>query len=425
MKRAIVIVLDGCGAGAAPDAPAFGDLHGPSTIRHVWEAAGGFSAPNLASFGFLAACGVGEPPRPSGGEGAGSKGSAAPADQSAAGKIHPGYGDGVGNSKLAYGRLRPLSQGGKDSVVGHWEMMGIVLERRFPTYPDGFPIPLVRAFEKAIGRQTLGNRAASGTQIISDLGAQHMMTGCPILYTSADSVFQIACHENIVPVEKLYEWCGIARELCVEPNGVERVIARPFVGDAENGFTRTGKRRDFVIPAPKNLCDEIGDVYGIGVVPELFTGCGFRETKRTQSNNEHAQAIMEALDSDARFIFANFEDTDMLYGHRNDAKGFAKCLEEFDRTLGSIIDRLRPDDLLVLTADHGNDPTDESTDHTRECAPITLYRAVQPPNFRLQNGSAPAEARAEGLGDIDGFSAVGATVADHLGIVWHVGQALP
>ena len=204
MKRAIVIVLDGCGAGEAPDAEAFGDLDHPSTIKHVWEASGGFNAPNLAAFGYLAACGV-------------------EVEKATEGR---------------YGRLRELSQG-KDSVTGHWEMMGVLTEKPFPTYPDGFPIPLVKEFERRIGTQTLGNRAASGTQIIQDLGRLHVDTGFPILYTSADSVFQLAAHEEVVPVEKLYEWCRIAREICVEPDNVQRVIARPFVGDKATGFNRT------------------------------------------------------------------------------------------------------------------------------------------------------------------------------------------
>jgi phosphopentomutase len=374
VKRAIVIVLDGCGAGEAPDAAAFGDLDHPSTIKHVWERAGGFNAPNLARFGYLAACGV-------------------EIDKAVDGR---------------YGRLRELSQG-KDSVTGHWEMMGILTERAFPTYPDGFPIPLVKLFEKRIGTQTLGNRAASGTKIIEDLGPLHVETGFPILYTSADSVFQLAAHEEVVSPDKLYEWCRIAREICVEPNNVQRVIARPFLGDKLNGFKRTEHRKDFPLTPPANLVDEIGDVYGIGVVPELFSGRGFRATKRTQNNAEHQRAMPDALSSGARFIFANFEDFDMLYGHRNDPVGFAKALEIFDAYLGDLVRSLGEDDLLILTADHGNDPTSASTDHSREYVPVSLIgRSVQP-------GS---------VGDVDGMTAIGATVAKHLGVSWKVGKAL-
>lgn len=374
MKRAIVIVLDGCGAGEAPDAEAFGDFDHPSTIRHVWDTSGGFDAPNLAACGFLTAGGV------------------------------PGLDPGNGR----YGRLRELSQG-KDSVTGHWEMMGIVTETPFPTYPNGFPPDLVAEFERRIGTKTLGNKAASGTQIIAELGAKHMETGYPILYTSADSVFQVACHEEIVPIGRLYEMCQIGRDVCVAPNNVQRVIARPFVGTQEKGFTRTERRKDFPLEAPPNLLDMIGDTAGVGVVPELFGGRGFRQGERTQSNVEHAKALNAALESDARFIFANFEDFDMLYGHRNDPKGFAGAFVAFDQILGDLLTKLKSDDILLLTADHGNDPTTASTDHSREYVPVVLI------------GSGIS---AMPLGDIDGMTAIGATVAAHLGIDWSPGHSL-
>lgn len=370
-KRAIVIVLDGCGAGEAPDAAAFGDLDHPSTLRHVWDAVGGFSAPTLERVGFLAAGGIGDAP---------------------AGR---------------YGRLRELSQG-KDSVTGHWEMMGAVTTEPFPTYPDGFPIALIKSFEQQIGTQTIGNCAASGTEIIARLGELHMDSGFPIVYTSADSVFQIACHEDIVPLEKLYDYCRIARILCVKPNNVQRVIARPFEGKP-GAFTRTERRKDFPWPAPPNLVDKIGDVFGIGVVPELFDGRGFRTVQRTQNNSEHEKMLAQALDSDARFIFANFEDFDMLYGHRNDPAGFAGALERFDVTLANLLDQLLPGDLLILTADHGNDPTTASTDHSREYVPVVLCGAdVSPANLQ----------------DTEGMAAVGATVAKHLGVEWNEGKPL-
>lgn len=379
MKRAILIVLDGCGAGEAPDSPAFGDSDHPATIKHVWEHVGGFSAPNLAACGFLDSCGI-----PS-------------ADQ----PIRP-------SAHRKWGRLRELSQG-KDSVTGHWEMMGIVTAKPFPTYPDGFPIPLVKEFERRIGTQTLGNKPASGTQIIQELGPTHVDTGFPILYTSADSVFQLAAHEEVVQPDKLYEWCRIAREICVEPDNVQRVIARPFVGDKSGGFKRTEHRKDFPLPAPPNLVDEVGDVYGIGVVPELFGGRGFRVVERTQNNTQHEKAMEAALASDTRFIFANFEDFDMLYGHRNDPVGFAKALEQFDGYLGTLLARLTTEDLLLLSADHGNDPTSASTDHSREYVPICLI------------GS---EVEAGPVGDVDGMSAIGATIASHLGIQWKQGIQL-
>lgn len=379
MRRAIVIVLDGCGAGAAPDAADFNDSHGPDTLTHVWKKAGPIDAPHLLAAGFFG------PAR----------------------KV-PLAADPM---SYRYARLKPLSKGGKDSVTGHWEMMGIVLDRPFPTYPNGFPIPLVKEFERRIGTQTIGNRPASGTQIIAELGGLHVDTGFPILYTSADSVFQIACHEGVVPIETLYDWCEIARELCVPPNGVQRVIARPFVGTEKDGFARTERRRDYPASPPKNLVDTIGGVRGIGVVPELFGGRGFLPGRRTQSNPEHAVALTEALSqADSRFIFANFEDTDMLYGHRSDPDGFARCLERFDQTWSDLLSRIGPDDLVILTADHGNDPTDVSTDHTREYVPCSVATL--------------GAAGFQDLGDVDGFESVGATVAKWLGVPFETGTEL-
>lgn len=374
-----MIVLDGCGAGAAPDAAEFGDYDGPSTVKHVWERAGGIDAPALIAAGFFAACGINaEGPRA---EGQGPR----------------------------FGRLRPLGCG-KDSVTGHWEMMGALVETPFPTYPNGFPPSLVRAFEKKIGRQTIGNVAASGTAIIEDLGPLHQETGMPIVYTSADSVFQIACHEEVVPVEELYSMCKAARSLLVEPDNVQRVIARPFLG-SPGAYRRTERRRDFPLSPPTNLVDAVGDVYGIGVVPELFDGRGFVQTRRTQNNSEHWASLNEAMSSGSRFVFANFEDFDMLYGHRNDPLGFAKCFEEFDRSFTEFRRALGPEDLLILTADHGNDPTDASTDHSREYVPAAL----------IGPGCDAAD-----LGDVDGLASIGATVACHLGLTWETshGQVL-
>ncbi|MEQ1933472.1 MAG: phosphopentomutase [Fimbriimonadaceae bacterium] len=380
MKRAIVIVLDGVGAGEAPDSAEFGDADHPSTLKHVWDHVGGVNAPTLQGLGMFAAGGINAEPRLEG-------------------------------WSTRFGRLRELSQGGKDSVTGHWEMMGVVASERFATYPEGFPSELVQSFEARIGTRTLGNKAASGTAVIAELGEEHMKSGHPILYTSADSVFQVAAHEKIIQIERLYEICEIGREL----SDVQRVIARPFIGDPVSGFTRTERRRDFPLAPPDNLVDlvatKLGPVYGVGVVPELFAGRGFKSVKRTQSNSEHEGAMHTALDSDAAFIFANFEDFDMLYGHRNDPVGFAKCLEEFDETLNGILDRLKDDDLLIITADHGNDPTSASTDHSREYVPVVVCQ-------RASVGSAT------NLGDTDGMAAVGATVARHLGLEWAHGIAL-
>lgn len=373
-KRAIVIVLDGCGAGVAPDAAEFGDKHEPSTLKSVFDSVGGFEAPVLQAFGFLECANIAKSAR-----------------------------DRPLEGRREFGRLKPLSKGGKDSVTGHWEMMGIALDEPFPTYPNGFPIALIKEFEERTGRQTIGNRPASGTQIIAELGELHMESGCPIVYTSADSVFQIACHEEVVPIGELYSMCRIAREICVKPNNLQRVIARPFVGNAKDGFTRTDGRKDYPLEPPKNDVDQIGDVLGIGVVPELFGGRGFRQVNRTQNNAEHFVMLKDALESDARFIFANFEDFDMRYGHRNDPKGFAGCLVEFDGMLAEIFPKLRSDDLFILTADHGNDPTDPSTDHTREFVPFTCYCPGQPDDCVANK-------------DRDGFAAVGQAVKKWLGI---------
>jgi phosphopentomutase len=342
MKRAIVIVLDGCGSGATPDAELFKDTQRDNTLLNVWNTAGSIHAPNLIGTGYFAGAGV---------------------------PVQPGL-DGF---SVEYGKMLPLSMG-KDSVTGHWEMMGIVTEIAFPTYPNGFPADLVATFEAKIGRKVLGNKAASGTAIIAELGEEHLRTGSPILYTSADSVFQIACNESIVPIDQLYEFCRIAREVCVEPNNVQRVIARPFEGTNASNFRRTERRKDFPLDPEHNLIDDIGNVFGIGVIPELFDGRGFRPVKRTQANAEHAVMLQQALQSDAQFIFANFEDTDMLFGHRNDPVGFAKCLEEFDGVLAEVLSQMNDDDLLILTADHGNDPTSASTDHSREYSPLSVVK---------------------------------------------------
>jgi phosphopentomutase len=377
VKRAIVIVLDGCGAGEAPDASLFNDHDNPSTLKHVWEQAGPVNAPNLIGAGYFSAGGIMT-------------------------RV------GLEGFEVRYGRLQELSMGGKDSVTGHWELMGAITTEPFPTYPNGFPEDLIAAFQTQIGTKTLGNRAASGTQVIAELGDEHLRTGFPIVYTSADSVFQIACHEDLFPISRLYDICKVARKLCSAPNNVQRVIARPFSGTSPN-FTRTERRKDFPLTPPPNLVDQIGDVLGIGVVPELFDGRGFRAVRRTQSNQEHAVALYEALGTDARFIFANFEDTDMKFGHRNDVAGFARCLEEFDLTLGKLLSKLTEDDLLILTADHGNDPTTPSTDHSREFVPVSLVRRGQ--------GTHP-------LGDTPGMNSIGKSVAEHIGVTWSGGLDL-
>ncbi|MEO7453889.1 MAG: phosphopentomutase [Fimbriimonadales bacterium] len=378
--RVIVLVLDGCGAGAAPDAADFNDFaeNEGHTLANVWKSAGTINAPNLIELGYFAGAGVGPPP-------------------------------GV----AAYGRLREVGIG-KDTVTGHWEMMGIHVAEAFPTYPDGFPIQLIKQYERAIGMQTIGNEAASGTEIIARLGPTHVETGCPIVYTSADSVFQVACHEEIVPIEKLYEICLVARAILVPPNGVGRVIARPFTGSETAGFARTERRKDFPLDPLRNLVDSIaevvGPVYGIGVIPEVFVHRGFKEVRRTQENAEHYEMLKDAMASDASFIWANFEDFDMLYGHRNDPIGFARCLEAFDLYLGNIRSAMRDTDLLIVTADHGNDPTTPSTDHSREYVPVSLWHKGMTESIDL--------------GDREGLWCIGATVASALGVSFERGEAL-
>lgn len=347
--RVFLLVMDGCGAGTAPDAAEFGDFGDNlgDTLVHTARAVGGLKIPTLRSLGLGNALDLaGAPP--------------------------------VEKPIGSYGRLQETSRGGKDTVTGHWEMMGISVDERFPTYPNGFPAEVIADFERAIGRKTLGNKASSGTTILQELGEQHMASGSPIVYTSADSVFQIACHESVIPPAELYEICLKARQLLQGEHGVQRVIARPFEGKTRDDFRRTERRKDFPITPPANVIDSLytSGVFtaGVGVIPEVFGGRGFVYAERTQSNPDHHKATMRlAQEHEKGFIFVNFEDFDMLYGHRNDAPGFAACLEEFDGFVAELMSVMRETDLLLITADHGNDPTTPSTDHAREYAPLLLY----------------------------------------------------
>jgi phosphopentomutase len=269
---------------------------------------------------------------------------------------------------------------GKDSVTGHWELMGLVLDRPFPTFPDGFPADVMREFERRIGRGTIGNKAASGTAVIDELGPEHLRTGRPIVYTSADSVFQIAAHEEVIPVDELYRICGIAFDLVAKGLGVGRVIARPFVGTAGN-FNRTANRRDFSLtPFAPTLLDRLEGaahaVVAIGKIDDLFAGRGISEAVHTRSD-EHGMDEVEAAMGrvPAGLIFTNLVDFDTVYGHRNDPEGYAANMERFDARLARLLPQLRPDDLLVITADHGNDPCTPSTDHSREHVPVLLFGA--------------------------------------------------
>lgn len=339
MSRAFVCVLDGVGAGELPDAAAFGDA-GANTLLHTLQHTQ-VSLPNLGALGLGEAV---------------------------------GYPLGEARADATFGRLLE-SAAGKDTTTGHWEMMGLVLEHAFPTYRHGFPPEVVEPFESAIGRRVLGNKPASGTGIIDELGAEHMATGRPILYTSADSVFQLACHEEIVPVAQLYDWCLAARGLLTGRHGVGRVIARPFVG-GPGAFERTRNRRDFSLPPPGptylDLLAERGvPVVGVGKIGEIFTMRGIGESHHMESNGDGLRQSLSLLRRlDDGFLYTNLVDFDMIWGHRNDVEGFAAGLAEVDSFVPELVAALGPDDLLIFCADHGVDPTTEGYDHTREYSPL-------------------------------------------------------
>src|SRR5437870_8682376 len=343
--RAIVIVLDSVGIGELPDASAYGD-EGSNTLGNIAKQIP-LKIPTLRSLGLDRLVDL-----------------SLPAEARSA-KAGP---------KAARGKMAEASAG-KDSVTGHWEMMGIVLDRAFPTFPKGFSPDIISEFSRLTGRGVLGNKAASGTTIIDELGPEHMETGALIVYTSADSVFQIAAHEDVVPVPELYRACEIAYKIVGEGLGVGRVIARPFVG-APGHFTRTANRRDYALqPSGDTLLDRVKaaslPVVAIGKIEDLFAGRGVTKAIHTKSDDDgmdHVEREMGAVDRG--FIFTNLVDFDTLYGHRNDVEGYARNLERFDARLAAILPRLRADDLLLVTADHGNDPTTPSTDHAREYVPL-------------------------------------------------------
>ena len=348
--RVILIVLDSVGCGELPDARDYGDT-GSDTLGNIARRIP-LQAPHLRRLGLARVSNVNranEEPDPIG----------------------------------AFGRMAEASPG-KDSVTGHWELMGLVLERPFPVFPHGFPRELIDEFERRIGRGTLANKAASGTTIIEELGAEQMRTGKPIVYTSADSVFQIAAHEDVVPVEDLYRWCEIAFELAGLGLGVGRVIARPFVGSA-GAFKRTSNRRDFALtPFAPTLLDRLKEaglpVVAIGKIEDLFAGRGITAATHTASDDQGMDEVLQAMATTPRgLIFANLVDFDTQYGHRNDVAGYAANLERVDARLGELLPQLGPRDVVVVTADHGNDPTTPSTDHAREYVPIFVAgRSVRP-----------------------------------------------
>ncbi len=373
VTRAIVVVLDSVGVGELPDASAYGD-QGSNTLGNI-SAHVHLHVPTLHALGLTRIVDLRHyTPSPT--------------------------------SLAAFGRMREASPG-KDSVTGHWEMMGIVLARAFPTFPNGFPAEVITEFERRIGRTTLGNLVGSGTEIMDRLGSEHLRTGAPIVYTSADSVFQILAHEDVIPIEEQYRICRIAYEQVVEGMGVGRVIARPFVG-APGQFRRTANRHDFAAPPNGDtLLDRLSaagtPVHAIGKIQDLFAGRGIGTAVHTASDDEGMDAVEQAVAGVERgLIFANLVDFDTVYGHRNDIEGYARNLERFDSRLSELLPQLRPDDLLVVTADHGNDPTTPSTDHSREHVPLLVLGA----------GTRPGAA----LGDRGTFADLAQTLAELFGV---------
>jgi phosphopentomutase len=372
LRRAAIIVLDGVGMGEAPDADQYGDA-GSNTLGNLARAVGGLDLPNLSSAGLgniAALSGVRR----------------------------------TTESRAAWGLLVPRSAG-KDSTTGHWEIAGVHLARPFPTYPRGFPHDLLDAFAARTGRGVIGNVVASGTEVLDRFGAEHEASGKWIVYTSADSVFQVAAHEALVPLPELYRACETARQMLVAPHDLARVIARPFVGHA-GAYRRTANRRDFSIEPPgETLLDALAaagiDRHGVGKVDDLFAGRSLR-AEHTSSNADGIVRIHKWLrDAESGFLLANLVDFDQLYGHRNDVEGFYTALREFDAALPSLLSALREDDLLFITADHGNDPTTPSTDHARECVPVLAFGST---------------VRPVSVGRRDTFSDLGATVAAWFGV---------
>lgn len=376
-RRVILIVLDSVGCGDAPDAAAYGDA-GSNTLANTARAVGGLRLPYLGRLGLGHVTSIeGVPPDPA--------------------------------PQGCFGRLTEISAG-KDTTTGHWELAGLPLLKPFPTYPHGFPPDLIAEFERRIGRCVLGNYPASGTAIIEELGAEHLRTGYPIVYTSADSVFQIAAHEEIIPVEDLYRMCQIARALLSGEHAVARVIARPFVGQP-GSFRRTERRKDFSLPPPADTILDVlkaagRPVVGVGKIEDIFAQRGLTSSVHTTNNMDSVDAILNFLSQPGEgLIFANLVDFDMLYGHRNDPHGYAQALEQFDARLPEIQGELGEGDVLMLTADHGNDPTTPSTDHSRERVPIL----VTGPHIR----------RGVALGTRASFADVAATIAELLEVKWH------
>jgi phosphopentomutase len=379
-RRVIWIVLDSVGIGEMPDAAKYGDV-GSDTLGNIARQRQ-LHLPHFCSLGLA--------------------------------NIKPLTGlVPAAEPNGAYGKCA-LASPGKDTTTGHWEMVGIHLEKPFPLFPHGFPREVLDEFETRIGRHAIGNKAASGTEIIKELGEEHMRTGSPIVYTSADSVFQVAAHEDVIPLFELYKICDTAREILRGPYEVGRVIARPFIGEP-GSFTRTPNRHDYAVPPPKGmLLDQLAergiDVYSIGKIFDVFLGRGIREYVKTKSNADGLAKTLEAMNEvELGLIFVNLVDFDQQYGHRNDVEGYARALEEVDQWLPVFGGKLRPDDLAIFTADHGCDPTTPSTDHSREYVPLLAY--------------GPKMKHAVNLGTRESLSDIGQTVAENFGARIVVGES--
>jgi len=377
MNRVIIIILDSLGIGNAPDAEKFGDP-GANTLVNMSRAVGGLAIPNLQSLGI---------------------GNILPNEILGCPAVEKPIG--------SYGRLIELSNG-KDTTIGHWEMMGIITEKPFPVFPDGFPDIFMEKWENEVGVDGwLYNKPASGTVVIEQYGEEHIRTGFPIVYTSADSVFQIAAHEEHFGLDRLYEICAKTRKM-LDPMKVGRVIARPFIGESSKSFTRTANRHDYSLKTPEPnaltlIRDSGNPVLAIGKIFDIFAGSGITKTTRTKSNKEGMEILTAALDTSHKgLIFINLVEMDMLYGHRRDPAGYASCLHEFDVQLKPFMDKMKPDDLLLISADHGLDPTYKGTDHTREMVPIISYS----PSLKGKN-----------LGTISGFTYIGDTACKALNVL--------
>jgi phosphopentomutase len=371
IKRVIVIVLDGVGAGEAPDAADYGDV-GSNSLRNTAKAVGGLNLPNMGRLGLGHITEIlGVPPQE--------------------------------NPAGCYGKMQPRSAG-KDTISGHWELMGIALEKPLPTYPNGFPQSLLDEFTRRTGREVLGNKPASGTEILVELGEEHIRTGKPIVYTSADSVFQIAANEAIIPIEELYRMCQIAREMLQGEHAVGRVIARPFIGETPANFKRTERRHDYPLMSPlptmlDSLLEAGKEVWSVGKIDDIFGHRGITRSNHTVSNRDGIAALLEFLpETFEGLLFVNLIEFDMIFGHRNDARGYANALEEFDRAVPEIQKRLKPSDLVMVVADHGVDPTTPGTDHSREHIPLLVF-------------GEPVK-QGKDLGTRKTFSDVGATIAE-------------